>query len=249
MSLFANLGQKNPSSQEPSSNNVSQPQQSSGLFANLGASQSPVGSTLFGTSQPQSSSGGSLFDRISTTPQPQQSGGLLGSTSTSQPQQSQSTSSTGLFGTFGANQPAKTSGSLFGSLGATSQPTAQTSNAGGLFEGLNTTQAQTSQSGTTGSLFGGSTLVGSSQAQLGSTQTTQQGTQQSQSIAPSSQPAYFDHLLERGKKRTSQENGMGQFSDMPSLQLGLGDIARKVRNLGNSGPSAQQPRAGDSSRA
>ncbi|CAK3918653.1 related to nuclear pore (Nic96) [Lecanosticta acicola] len=37
-------------------------------------------------------------------------------------------------------------------------------------------------------------------------------------------PAYFQALLERGQKRGS--------SDEPQLQLGLGDIARKVRNLG-----------------
>ncbi|KAL9078270.1 MAG: hypothetical protein Q9157_002816 [Trypethelium eluteriae] len=246
MSLFANLGQNKPASQAPGSGSTSQAQQSSGLFANLGASQPSSGSNLFGISQPQASSGGSLFDRISTSSQPQQSGGLFGSTSTSQPQQSQTTSSTGLFGNLGNNQAAKTSGSLFGSLGATSQPAAQTSNAGSLFGSLNTTQAQKPQAG---SLFGGSTLVGDSQAQQAQTQTHPQGAQQSQGLAAPSQPAYFDHLLERGKKRTTQENGGAQLGDMPSLQLGLGDIARKVRNLGNGGPSAPQARASDSSRA
>lgn len=39
-------------------------------------------------------------------------------------------------------------------------------------------------------------------------------------------PAYFQALLDRGTKRPSQ-------SDEPQLQLGLQDIARKVRNLGN----------------
>lgn len=47
------------------------------------------------------------------------------------------------------------------------------------------------------------------------------------SLAQSSQgaPAYFQALLERGQKRPQH--------DEPQLQLGLGDIARKVRNLGN----------------
>ncbi|KAI9659940.1 MAG: hypothetical protein M1821_001292 [Bathelium mastoideum] len=243
MSLFANLGQNNPASAGPTSTNASQPQQSTGLFANLGASQSPAGSTVFGTSQPQSNSGGSLFDRI-TSSQPQQSGGLFGSTSTSQPQQSQPTSSTSLFGNQGNNQTAKSSGNPFGSLGPTSQPATQTSNAGSLFGGANTAQAQQSQSGNTGSLFGGSTATGNTQAQ-----TQQQSTQGPQNTAPPSQPAYFDHLLERGKKRATQDNGAGSLADLPSLQLGLGDIARKVRNLGNGSPSVHQARATDNSRA
>jgi nuclear pore complex protein Nup93 len=52
--------------------------------------------------------------------------------------------------------------------------------------------------------------------------------------------AHFDHLLERGKKRNAGENGIASFDELPSLQLGLGDIARKVRNLGAGGPSADQ---------
>jgi nuclear pore complex protein Nup93 len=47
-------------------------------------------------------------------------------------------------------------------------------------------------------------------------------------------------LLERGRKRNTRENGVGHFEDLPTLQLGLGDIARKVRNLGTGGPSADQ---------
>ncbi|SMR48907.1 unnamed protein product [Zymoseptoria tritici ST99CH_1E4] len=41
---------------------------------------------------------------------------------------------------------------------------------------------------------------------------------------PAPAPAYFQALLERGTKRTN--------NDEPQLQLGLQDIARKVRNLG-----------------
>ena len=37
--------------------------------------------------------------------------------------------------------------------------------------------------------------------------------------------------------------------ELPSLQLGLGDIARKVRNLGAGGPSAEQARDGAQDRA
>jgi nuclear pore complex protein Nup93 len=62
----------------------------------------------------------------------------------------------------------------------------------------------------------------------------------SQSNAVPGRSAHFDHLLERGRKRNAGENGFANFEDLPALQLGLGDIARKVRNLGAGGPSAQQ---------
>lgn len=75
-------------------------------------------------------------------------------------------------------------------------------------------------------------------------QAQQQGGPLSQSQAATGQTAYFDHLLERSRKRAAQENGTSAFGDLPSLQLGLGDIARKVRNLGQGGPSA--PLARDS---
>lgn len=52
------------------------------------------------------------------------------------------------------------------------------------------------------------------------------------------QPAFFNSLLERGKKRplsTTGQNGNGNFEDVPSLQLGLDDIRRKARELGTLG--------------
>jgi nuclear pore complex protein Nup93 len=90
------------------------------------------------------------------------------------------------------------------------------------------------QQTTAGGLFGG----------LGSQQQQQQ--QQQQPSAPLAQSgaagtsALFDHLLERGRKRNAGENGLNSFDELPTLQLGLGDIARKVRNLGAGGPSADQ---------
>jgi nuclear pore complex protein Nup93 len=83
---------------------------------------------------------------------------------------------------------------------------------------------------------------------------TQQHQQQqdgplSQSNAGTTRSAHFDHLLERGRKRNAGENGGGNFDELPSLQLGLGDIARKVRNLGAGGPSADQVRDGTQDRA
>jgi nuclear pore complex protein Nup93 len=56
---------------------------------------------------------------------------------------------------------------------------------------------------------------------------------QSTQSPQATQPAFFNSLLERGKKRpfasTSQDNSYGE---LPSLQLGLDDIRRKARELG-----------------
>ncbi|KAF2788481.1 nuclear pore protein-like protein [Melanomma pulvis-pyrius CBS 109.77] len=78
-------------------------------------------------------------------------------------------------------------------------------------------------------------------------QQTDVGAQQQQPGAPlvqstngAGRSAHFDHLLERGRKRHAGENGLSSFDELPTLQLGLGDIARKVRNLGAGGPSADQ---------
>jgi nuclear pore complex protein Nup93 len=49
-------------------------------------------------------------------------------------------------------------------------------------------------------------------------------------------PVYFDNLIERNIKRQGAEAGtsthMGAFGELPTLQLGLGDIQKKVRGLG-----------------
>jgi nuclear pore complex protein Nup93 len=58
------------------------------------------------------------------------------------------------------------------------------------------------------------------------------------------QPAYFDALLQRGRKRQTEEK-IGVVGDLPQLQLGLQDISRKVRNLGQGGPSAGLARGAD----
>ncbi|KAI9833687.1 MAG: hypothetical protein M1826_006778 [Phylliscum demangeonii] len=51
----------------------------------------------------------------------------------------------------------------------------------------------------------------------------------------SSQPAYFDNLLEKGRQRPKR-NGLDEgLEAIPGLQLGLGDISRKVKGLGGLG--------------
>jgi nuclear pore complex protein Nup93 len=205
----------------------------SGLF---GGGQQSSGGGLFGSSQTPASQppkSGLFGFPAQQTAQPASSGGLFGgslgaSTAASQPQQP---ATSGLFG----SKPA-TGGGMFGMGASTSQPAQQSTS--GMFPSLGQSISQPAG----GSLFGGQ------QQQQGQQQgqAPPEGSQLGQSKGPGSlQAAYFDQILERGKKRNNQENG-GGLGDLPSLQLGLGDIARKVRNLGNGGPSAEHAKAGDS---
>lgn len=204
-------------------------------------------SGLFGGGQ--QSSGGGLFGNSQTPASQPQKPSLFGFPAQ---QTSQPASSGGLFGSLGAStsaapaQPLATGG-LFGSKPATG--------GGGLFGASTTQPTQQSTSGMFGQSSsqpaGASSMFGGGQQQQQQLQGQQQGQakpeggQLGQSKGPGSlQAAYFDQILERGKKRNSQDNG--GLGDLPSLQLGLGDIARKVRNLGNGGPSAEHAKAGDS---
>lgn len=127
----------------------------------------------------------------------------------------------------------------FGATGATStsQPGAS------IFSTTNPTQS----SGTTATTAQtqtplGFSFLGQQQKQQEQQQTQQQqsqqagqGQQQTQAQSlQSTQPAFFNSLLERGKKRpfstTGQDAGLGE---LPSLQLGLDDIRRKARELGS----------------
>ena len=133
--------------------------------------------------------------------------------------------------------------SLFGA-------TTTTAPSGGLFGGTTTAPA--------GSLFGASaTAPATSQAQPSNGSLFASGILQNEQggqrlgAAPAAsvngtipQPAYFDALLQRGNKRRSDENTAAS-GDLPQLQLGLQDISRKVRNIGQGGPSAGLARGAD----
>ena len=95
-------------------------------------------------------------------------------------------------------------------------------------------------------LFGVSILGNSTNQQQQQQQQQQPPNQQSQSGPVNAQPAYFNHLLERGKKRTNQDKDAQQLGELPTLQLGLGDIARKVRDLGHGSAASQTARGVDS---
>jgi len=224
MSLFGNLGGQQPgTSGVPTSGTPA----SSNLFGANTNTQSGTGTTsgLFGN----------LGGGTSQPAQPASTGGLGG----------------GLFGsTLGGSKPASTS--AFGT--SPSQPPAQAGGFGSLFSKPPATQ----QSGMgnpqqTGGL-GQSSLFGTASTQQAPQQQQQQQQQQqgaplSQSTTGTGRSAHFDHLLERGRKRNAGENGGASYEELPSLQLGLGDIARKVRNLGAGGPSADQVRDGAQDRA
>ena len=121
------------------------------------------------------------------------------------------------------------SNSLFGANNSTASP----------FANFSTTGAQGAQGAPTSSLFGGQSQAQQQPAQtstLGQTQQAGNPQAQGQPASQSTQPAFFNSLLERGKKRPlSSVIQNNNFEDVPSLQLGLDDIRRKARELGSAG--------------
>ena len=234
--IFGNVGNSTASSAQ------SQPGQPSSLF---GSSQPQQTSNLFGnlnTSKPQSTP--SLFSNLGEQSTSQATSNLFGTTSSSQPQQGP------LFGTLGnttTTTPQPQQGGIFGSLGGTTVTSSQTQ-PGGIFGSLGGTTATSSQPPyPVGSLGGSTTAASHSHQQPGlSFGTTGANTNQTQNRQTSGQPAqsngntlhsaYFNSLLEKNRKRdrAAAENDSG-FGDVPSLQLGLGDIAKRVRELGGTG--------------
>ncbi|PVI01398.1 NIC-domain-containing protein [Periconia macrospinosa] len=253
MSLFGNSFGNKPASSAPASSGApafaplfggNTATTSSGstpsLFSNLGGAQPAAG-----TSKPTSSLfGGTSGTAPAAAPN---SGGLFSnlgaSTSAAQPA-SQPTASGGLgtslfgggLGGTSTNTPASTATPALSLGGATAQAQPATSGFGGLFSKPAGQQTQPATSTNPQQTAGPAqpSLFGTSQAPQ------QPGGPLSQSNAGTGRSAHFDHLLERGRKRNAGENGLSNFDELPTLQLGLGDIARKVRNLGTGGPSADQ---------
>ena len=210
-------------------------------------------SSLFTTS--------SLFNTTATSAQSQapQTSSLFGNTATSKP----SSTSIPSISISGASQPEQKpslfSGlgggdqkpSLFGSSQSQQQSTSGT--AGGLFASTKPAASSGfgSQNATTSSQPSGSSLFATTQPPQQNThqaqgQQQQQNGQQAQQGAKPRQPVYFENLLEKGKKRSRDANAMGGLRDLPSLQLGLGDISKRVKELGGSGVPVQGGRGADS---
>ncbi|KAF1837280.1 NIC-domain-containing protein [Decorospora gaudefroyi] len=217
MSLFGNLGGSQAGSSGTSGG---------GLFGAAGGTSGGTTSSLFGNL----GAGGS--NAQSSTTQPASSGGLGG----------------GLFSGSGlgaAKSTATATPSLFAGAASTPQPPPTQTAGFSLFS--NPTSQSTANNAQQTSGAGQSSLFGTASTQQQAQQPAQQQPQQQQqgvSLAQAnggtSRSAHFDHLLERGRKRNAGENSTSNFDELPSLQLGLGDIARKVRNLGAGGPSVDQ---------
>ncbi|KAJ6121455.1 Nuclear pore protein (Nic96) [Penicillium capsulatum] len=172
------------------------------------------------------------------------SGSLFGGTSsfantTAQQPSNSATSNNATSGTGGSSL---FGGSLLGGGGTssfgntTAQQTNSFSTSNNATSGFGGGSAANNQPQTS-SLFG-QTQPGQSST-LGQTQTNAVPLQGQQPDA--TKPAFFNSLLERGKKRThsiSRQNG--NFEDMPGLQLGLDDIRRKARELGSLGNKDNQ---------
>ena len=165
----------------------------------------------------------------------------VNSSSTSAPQ-SQPTQTSNLFGA----QPPKTSG-LFNTLKPEEKP-----NPFGKFGNA----PSLGNSSVGGPKPGTSSLFTSQQPQQQPQQQSQNGesdfwqaqkqNSQQGGLAKASQPAYFNNLLEKGRKRSRADDQGAGFGDLPSLQLGLGDLARKIRELGGVASSSQGSNAVDS---
>ena len=196
-------------------------------------------SSLFGQSKPTSTLFANFNPATAAQSQAAPTSSLFGNSS--QPQQS-SGQATSLFGSSGTSQP-QTQPSLSSNLGGDQKPNP-----------FGSSQPQQPQQ--TPSLFGGaqnntasaqhatfSPFAPQPQSQQQSNNLGQAAEgQQQQQMSPqarggqvTSQPAYFDNLLEKGRKRIRDADGGPGFGDFPSLQLGLGDIAKKVRELGSVG--------------
>ncbi|KAF2153705.1 NIC-domain-containing protein [Myriangium duriaei CBS 260.36] len=208
-------------------------------------------SSLFGgggAAQQPSSTGGTMFGNIggnASSPAPNQGGGMFGNIggniTSSAPNQG-----SGLFSGLGGQKSTATSTSgLFGSAHA---PGNSTNTSGGPSFGLSTATTAAPNNSLFGTLGGQTNNNPSTSSNLFASQQQQQQPAATSKPEPAlrpegRQPAYFDQLLERGRKRQATDNGNGNgsgntFGELPTLQLGLGDIARKVRNLGQGSPAS-----------
>lgn len=173
----------------------------------------------------------------------------LGSLGASQPQQQPS-----LLTGFGAPANAPPSQNLLGAFGTSkAQPSPASGAAGAGFLGFaqpaNTQPQQTQNNPVTSQPFGLSLLASQQpqqQPQNQNGQPQEAGSKPPPTTGPvkTPQPAYFDSLLEKGKKRARVGDGGPAFGELPTLQLGLEDIAKRARELGGF-PSQEKGHATD----
>ena len=209
----------------------------SGLF---GQAQNPPAKNLFGglggtplsTSQSQpAQSGSSLFGQTFSKPAQTSIGTNMFGGSNSQPQQQPQPS---LFANPTGHSKSSSSGGLFGNLGNTQSQQAGTTTGG-------------NQS--TAGLFGGKATNGDQLPEgyvAFGTKSYEKQNQELNGLGNGVHSGYFSSLLEKGKKRARRADDSSSFGDVPSLQLGLGDIAQRVRALGGVDSPSHGVRNGDS---
>ncbi|KAK2589463.1 nuclear pore complex subunit [Conoideocrella luteorostrata] len=231
--------------------NQQQAQTGGGLFGGAQQQNKPTTGGLFGGGQPQQqqqqqqpqqsgATGGGLF-RQSTQAKPA-TGGLFGGT-----QQQTGLSGGGLFGQSTQNQTTGTTGGgLFGSQPqAQQQPQQQqpkpslfgASTTNSLFGGAPTTQ-QLSGTTATPSMFGSTNVNATQQPQPQQNASLLGGSLWGAPTQTAAQPlhgqpqqpagAYFDSLFAKTQKDGGAKTNM---EDLPSLELGLGDLRHRLRKL------------------
>lgn len=178
-------------------------------------------------SQPAQDS--SPFGNLASS-QPAQAGGLFGSLGASRPPQQPF-----LLSGLGAQGNAQHPPNVFGALGTSKVQSTTTSGGAGDFA---RSRPQQPQNNPAANQPFGSSVFSSQQPQQQSQNQNGQPQEASSQPPPGSaktpQPAYFDSLLEKGKKRARAVDGGPAFGELPNLQLRLEDIARRARELGGS---------------
>ncbi|KAF3070992.1 Nucleoporin NIC96 [Daldinia childiae] len=146
---------------------------------------------------------------------------IAGTSSTAQPNQTSSLFNR--FGTAPSSQQQPPAGGLSG-LYTGNQQQQQQQQAGGMF-GASTTQPA-------GSYFGYTGQPTNNQAQgqsQGLSSILGVGQINASGLPQGNTTGYFDSLLSKGKKQGSEQSPL---EDLPSLQLGLGDLRQRLRKLG-----------------
>ncbi|KAG5985278.1 nuclear pore complex subunit [Claviceps digitariae] len=233
---------------QPVQNQQQAPQTGGGLFGNAQQQDKPAAGGLFGGGGQQTTSGTSASSVFGQPAQqsPTPGRGMFGSFGQAKPasqglfggaqqqEQPTTTTTTGTTGTFG-------SGGLFGQV-SQNRPTTGTTGLS-MFGSQPQAQQTNTLSGTTAvpSLFGGSTMT--SAAPNNNAQQPQQnsgllgGSLWGASIQPvqpqnaqTQQPAgaYFDSLFAKTQKDGGNKTNA---EDLPSLELGLGDLRHRLRKL------------------
>lgn len=180
------------------------------------------------TSEPPSDDLGSIFMNFGRSkpqqqPQTTQPGGLFSNLGSSSAQQNDP-----IYNNFeGQSKP---SGSIINPfLSSASTLVEKTTTSGGGLGIPGPSQAPGLQPQQTSQPFGASLFA---QGQPLQGQSQEQAGKQSLGTGRGPQLVYFDNLLEKGKKKANGSDGELGFGELPSLQLGLGDIAKRARELG-----------------